>query len=217
LQICIGLGSFFCQIRDLTKAVVFLQNSLALLKSITLADVQNKYRSLILYHMSLALRKSGSFMDARNAAEVRARSTWPVCLVQEALRLSTENGHQPVQARCLHSLGDMHLEQGERQAAMMHYEAAYGLLRAMEDRLGQVQVLASMARAAADLHRHDSRTCECQALQLNKKCLDLAKDIGCKVLVFVTRHYLNINVSASDAQMPRSPPRTLCTTVGRRK
>lgn len=74
LQICVGLGSFFTQLRDLTKAIVFLQNALALLKSITLADVQTKYRSLILFYLSVALRKSGSLLDARSAGEVRAES-----------------------------------------------------------------------------------------------------------------------------------------------
>ena len=70
LQICVGLGAFFTQLRDLTKAVVFLQNALALLKTISLQDVQNKYRALILYHLSVALRKSGSVLDARSAGEV---------------------------------------------------------------------------------------------------------------------------------------------------
>lgn len=124
LQICVGLGAFFTQLRDLTKAVVFLQNALALLKTISLQDVQNKYRALILYHLSVALRKSGSMLDARSAGEVSPSLELPFlsALFQEALRLSTENGHQPVQARCLHSLGDIHLEQGERPvcSAFLH-------------------------------------------------------------------------------------------------
>lgn len=64
---------------------------------------------------------------------------------------------------------------------MMHLEAAYGLLKGMEDKSGQMNVLASMAKAAGILHKHDSTTCECQALQLNKKCLELSKEIGNKV------------------------------------
>lgn len=47
--------------------------------------------------------------------------------------------------------------------------------------MGQLWLLASMAKTALVLHRPHQQQCECQAIQLNKKCLDLAKAIGSKV------------------------------------
>lgn len=40
LQICVALGNLFTQIKDLSKAVVFLKNALGLLKTVSIVDVQ---------------------------------------------------------------------------------------------------------------------------------------------------------------------------------
>lgn len=57
-------------------------------------------------------------------------------------------------------------------------------MRQMNDRMGEIIVLGSMAKFASESRLHYSGQCECQAIQLNKKCLKLAKMIGCKVIFF---------------------------------
>ena len=54
-------------------------------------------------------------------------------------------------------------------------------MRSSNDRMGEVLVLASMAKSASESRSHYTGQCECQAIQLNKKCLEIAKSIGCKV------------------------------------
>uniref|UniRef100_A0A914UN04 RING-type domain-containing protein n=1 Tax=Plectus sambesii TaxID=2011161 RepID=A0A914UN04_9BILA len=167
LQICVGLGALFTLLKDLGKALVFLRNALAILHTVTMDDVHAKYKSVILYHLSVVLRKSGAIVDAKDACD-------------EALRLSMDSGNRPVQARCLSSLADINRELGETEKSWARYDAAYEIMRLINDRTGQVLVLGSMAKSASEGRRHDLGQCECQAIQLNKKCLDVAKNIGCK-------------------------------------
>ena len=89
--------------RDLSKALIFLRNALTILQLITVDDVHAKYKSSILYHLSVVLRLKGSLGDAREACE-------------EALRLSQESGSKSVYARCLSSLADIYRELGESEA-----------------------------------------------------------------------------------------------------
>ncbi|KIH55259.1 hypothetical protein ANCDUO_14587, partial [Ancylostoma duodenale] len=44
LQICVGLGSLFTLLRDLSKALIFLRNAMAIIQSVTVDDVHAKYR-----------------------------------------------------------------------------------------------------------------------------------------------------------------------------
>ena len=39
-------------------------------------------------------------------------------------------------------------------------------MREMDDKMGQVQVLSSMAKQAFNAHRHDTRQCECQVVTI---------------------------------------------------
>lgn len=70
LQICVGLGALFTLLKDLGKALVFLRNALAILHTVTMDDVHAKYKSVILYHLSVVLRKSGAIVDAKDACDV---------------------------------------------------------------------------------------------------------------------------------------------------
>lgn len=119
LQICVGLGALFTLLRlvfkltksllilnffrDLSKALIFLRNALTILQLITVDNVHAKYKSSILYHLSVVLRLKGSLGDAREACE-------------EALRLSQEAGSRSIYARCLSSLADIYRELGESEA-----------------------------------------------------------------------------------------------------
>lgn len=68
------------------------------------------------------------------------------------------------------------------QKSWARYEQAFRLLRKLNDRAGQVTVLTGMARSAAENKGvHYAGRCECQAIQLNRKCLELACLIGAKV------------------------------------
>uniref|UniRef100_A0A1I7ZRA3 RING-type domain-containing protein n=1 Tax=Steinernema glaseri TaxID=37863 RepID=A0A1I7ZRA3_9BILA len=173
LQICVGLGALFTLLRDLSKALIFLRNALAILQGITVDDVHAKYKSVILYHLSVVLRVKGSLVDAKEACE-------------EALRLSSEAGNRAVHARCLCSLADIYRELGESVAketltkSWARYEEAFRMMRNINDRMGEVIVLGSMAKSASESRSHYTGQCECQAIQLNKKCLEIAKMIGCK-------------------------------------
>ncbi|MFH4980442.1 hypothetical protein AB6A40_007151 [Gnathostoma spinigerum] len=173
LQICVGLGALFTLLRDLTKALIFLRNALAILQGITVDDVHAKYRSVTLYHLSVALRLKGSLLDAKEACD-------------EALQLSSEAGNRAIHARCLCSLADIYRELGETESretltkSWARYEEAYRMLSQINDRMGEVIVLGSMAKSASESRTHYAGQCECQAIQLNKKCLEIAKMIGCK-------------------------------------
>ncbi|VDN32432.1 unnamed protein product [Cylicostephanus goldi] len=70
LQICVGLGSLFMLLRDLSKALIFLRNAMAIIQSVTVDDVHAKYRCTILYHLSVALRMRGSLVEAKEACDV---------------------------------------------------------------------------------------------------------------------------------------------------
>uniref|UniRef100_F1KZS1 43 kDa receptor-associated protein of the synapse n=1 Tax=Ascaris suum TaxID=6253 RepID=F1KZS1_ASCSU len=173
LQICVGLGALFTLLRDLSKALIFLRNALAILQGVTVDDVHAKYRSVILYHLSVVLRIKGSLVDAKEACD-------------EALQLSSETGNRSVHARCLCSLADIYRELGESEAketltkSWARYEEAFRIMRQTNDRMGEVIVLGSMAKSASESRTHYTGQCECQAIQLNKKCLEIAKMIGCK-------------------------------------
>ncbi|CAD5210153.1 unnamed protein product [Bursaphelenchus okinawaensis] len=173
LQVCVGLGALFTLLRDLSKALVFLRNALSLLQLISVDNVHAKYKSVILYHLSVVLRIKGSLMDAKEACE-------------EALRLAEQTGGRSVYARALYSLADINRELGESEAretitkSWARYEQAFRIMRQMNDRMGEVLVLGSMAKSASESRSHYTGQCECQAIQLNHKCLELAKLIGCK-------------------------------------
>lgn len=66
-------------------------------------NVHAKYKSIILYHLSVVLRIKGSLMDAKEACE-------------EALRLSHQTGGRSTYARSLCSLADINRELGESEA-----------------------------------------------------------------------------------------------------
>nr|CDJ82423.1 unnamed protein product [Haemonchus contortus] len=173
LQICVGLGSLFTLLRDLSKALIFLRNAMAIIQSVTVDDVHTKYRCTILYHLSVALRMRGSLVEAKEACD-------------EALQLASETGNRALHARCMCSLADIYRELGESEAketltkSWARYEEAYRVLRASQDRMGEVLVLASMAKSASESRSHYTGQCECQAIQLNKKCLDIARMLGSK-------------------------------------
>ena len=160
--------------RDLTKALIFLRNALTILQLITVDNVHAKYKSAILYHLSVVLRLKGALGDSREACE-------------EALRLSQDSGSKAIYARCLCSLADIYRELGESEAretitkSWARYEQAFRIMREINDRMGEVIVLGSMAKSASESRSHYTGQCECQAIQLNKKCLEISKLIGCKV------------------------------------
>ncbi|KIH51180.1 hypothetical protein ANCDUO_18737 [Ancylostoma duodenale] len=56
--------------RDLSKALIFLRNAMAIIQSVTVDDVHAKYRCTILYHLSVALRMRGSLVEAKEACDV---------------------------------------------------------------------------------------------------------------------------------------------------
>lgn len=173
LQICVGLGVLFTLLRDITKSLIFLRNALAIVQTVTVEDVHAKYRALILLHLSVALRIRGSLVEAKEACD-------------EALRLSSECGNRTLHARCMCSLADIYRELGESEAketitkSWARYEEAFRIMRSSSDRQGEMVVLASMAKSASESRSHYSGQCECQAISLNKKCLEIAKMIGCK-------------------------------------
>ncbi|KAI3418752.1 hypothetical protein GPALN_007856 [Globodera pallida] len=161
LQLSLGLGNLFTLMRDLNKALVFLQNALGILQGIEANHVHAKYKDAI-------------------AAKARE-----VC--EESMDLAKSVGNKPVFARALASLADICRELGETEAretitkSWARYEQAFRLLRKLNDRMGQVTVLAQMAKSAAENKGvHYAGRCECQAIQLNRKCLEMASLIGAK-------------------------------------
>uniref|UniRef100_A0A1I8BLQ7 RING-type domain-containing protein n=1 Tax=Meloidogyne hapla TaxID=6305 RepID=A0A1I8BLQ7_MELHA len=136
--------------------------------------VHAKYRSAILYQLSVILRLKGRLAEARQVCE-------------ESIHLAKQVGNKPTFARALASLADIFCEIGETEAketvtkSWARYEQAFRLLRKINDRSGQIIVLASMARSASENKGvHYAGRCECQAIQLNRKCLELATLIGSK-------------------------------------
>ncbi|VDM93952.1 unnamed protein product [Onchocerca ochengi] len=175
LQVYIGLGVLFTLLRDLSKAILFLRSALAILEGITINNAHAKYRSVVLYHLSVVLRKSGSLVDARATCD-------------EAMKLAQETSNRSVYARCLCSIANIYCELGESEAketltkSWFRYEEAYRMMRQTKDRMGEILVLGSMARSASEYRTFYTGQCECQAIQLNKKCLEVAKAIGCRTL-----------------------------------
>ncbi|KAM3718543.1 hypothetical protein ACO02O_10502 [Dirofilaria immitis] len=173
LQICIGLGALFTLLRDLSKAILFLRSALAILEGITINDVHAKYRSVVLYHLSVVLRIRGSLVDARTICD-------------EAMKLAQETENRSVYARCLCSMANICCDLGESEAqetltkSWFRYEEAYRIMRQTNDRMGEILVLGSMAKSASEYRTYYTGKCECQAIQLNKKCLEVAKAIGCR-------------------------------------
>uniref|UniRef100_A0A183CLG6 RING-type domain-containing protein n=1 Tax=Globodera pallida TaxID=36090 RepID=A0A183CLG6_GLOPA len=174
LQLSLGLGNLFTLMRDLNKALVFLQNALGILQGIEANHVHAKYKSAILFQLSVILRLKGRYSEAREVCE-------------ESMDLAKSVGNKPVFARALASLADICRELGETEAretitkSWARYEQAFRLLRKLNDRMGQVTVLAQMAKSAAENKGvHYAGRCECQAIQLNRKCLEMASLIGAK-------------------------------------
>uniref|UniRef100_A0A1I7WXL5 Rapsyn_N domain-containing protein n=1 Tax=Heterorhabditis bacteriophora TaxID=37862 RepID=A0A1I7WXL5_HETBA len=112
LQICVGLGSLFTLLRDLTKALIFLRNAMAIVHSVTVDDVHAKYRCTILYHLSVALRIRGSLVDAKEACDL----IYGHIKIKEASQLAAETNNRALQARCMCSLADIYRELGESEA-----------------------------------------------------------------------------------------------------
>lgn len=70
LQICVGLGALFSQLKDNAKALLFLTNATELLESVTISDVRAKYRSQVSYHLSITMRQRGKYQEAKELSEV---------------------------------------------------------------------------------------------------------------------------------------------------
>ncbi|EJW83058.1 hypothetical protein WUBG_06032, partial [Wuchereria bancrofti] len=161
------------KIRDFSKAILFLRNALAILEGVTVNDVHAKYRSVVLYHLSVVLRRKGSLVDARATCD-------------EAMKLAQETSNRSVYARCLCSVANICRDLGESEAketltkSWSRYEEAYRMMRQTNDRMGEVLVLDSMAKSASECRTFYTGKCECQAIQLNKKCIEVAKAIGCR-------------------------------------
>lgn len=133
--------------RDLSKALIFLRNALTILQLITVDNVHAKYKSLILYHLSIVLRLKGALADAREACE-------------ESLRLSSESGSKAIYARCLTSLAEIYREMGESEAretvtkSWARLEQAFRIMRQINDKMGETIVLGSMAKSAGESRSH---------------------------------------------------------------
>ncbi|VDK31048.1 unnamed protein product [Gongylonema pulchrum] len=155
LQVCVGLGALFTLLRDMSKAIIFLRNALAILHGVTVDDVHAKYRSVVLYHLSVVLRIRGSLADAKAACD-------------EAMQLAQETGNRSVYARCLCSLADICRELGESEAketltkSWARYGEAYRIMRQTNDRMGEILVLGSMAKSASECRTYYTGQCECQ-------------------------------------------------------
>lgn len=84
-------------------------------------------------------------------------------------------------------MADINRELGESEAketltkSWARYEQAFRISRQINDRMAEVLILSSMAKSASESRSHYTGQCECQAIQLNTKCLELSKIIGCKV------------------------------------
>lgn len=104
------------------------------------------------------------------------------------------------------SLADIYRELGESEAretvtkSWARYEQAFRLMSQLNDRLGQVIVLGSMAKSASESRAHYSGQCECQAIQLNKKCLEIAKMIGCKVSMMILSGYTSLGAQVASCK-----------------
>uniref|UniRef100_A0A0N4Z3Z2 RING-type domain-containing protein n=1 Tax=Parastrongyloides trichosuri TaxID=131310 RepID=A0A0N4Z3Z2_PARTI len=173
LQVCIGLGALFTILKDLSKALLFLQNSLQILQSITVDHLHAKYKCVILYHLSIVMKLKGKLINAREACE-------------EGLKLASETNNRAIYGRCLCSIADIFRELGESETmetvtkSWARYESAFRLMNKINDKMGEVIVLSSIAKSASESRSHYAGQCECQAIQLNRKCLEIAKSIGCK-------------------------------------
>ncbi|CAG9532182.1 unnamed protein product [Cercopithifilaria johnstoni] len=201
LQVCIGLGILFTLLRDFSKAILFLRNALAILDGVTINDMHAKYRSIVLYHLSVVLRRNGSLINAR-------------AMCDEALKLAQETGNRSVYARCLCSMADICRDLGESEAketltkSWSRYETAYRIMRQTNDRMGEVLVLGSMAKSASECRTLYTGRCECQAIQLDKKCLEVAKAIGCRYAMMkchqrLQDHYNQLNDEDSEESTRR--------------
>lgn len=83
--------------------MIFLRNALTILQLITVDNVHAKYKSTILFHLSVVLRLKGSLTDARETCE-------------ESLRLAFQTANRAIYARALCSIADINRELGESEA-----------------------------------------------------------------------------------------------------
>lgn len=83
--------------------MIFLQNALTILQLITVENVHAKYKSTILYYLSVVLRLKGSLADAHETCD-------------ESLRLAFQTGNRAMYARALCSMADINRELGENEA-----------------------------------------------------------------------------------------------------
>uniref|UniRef100_T1J5G7 RING-type domain-containing protein n=1 Tax=Strigamia maritima TaxID=126957 RepID=T1J5G7_STRMM len=161
----IGLGQVFAFLKDYEKSLRFHSRAHEISKSLSC-----KFVRLALVHLVTPLRKLGRLAEAADCC-------------QEALQMSLQTNDRPSQARCLLALGDIYRNRNELERAHSQYEMAFSLLKEMDDRLGQAQVLMGMAKTMTAMKRQSS-VCDCKALEINNKALEISTALGNKLFMY---------------------------------
>ncbi|CAM1294387.1 RAPSN (predicted) [Pycnogonum litorale] len=169
LECFIVLGILFTVLKDYDKALKFLLKAFHASKSFKICDFNSKYQRHVLLHLATALRKVGRLCEAVQHCE-------------DALRMAIDSGDRPTQAYCLCCQGDIFRQKNDLERAYPRYEAAFSIMIETDEKLGQCIVLSNMAKTLF-LMKKVKKACACKALEYNARALDIATNVGNKLLM----------------------------------
>ncbi|XP_059144980.1 43 kDa receptor-associated protein of the synapse-like [Physella acuta] len=156
------MGALFCCLGDYESCIAYCNNSMDLIGDLMDDDPNLKYRRQVSVSIATAVKKMGRYSEAMDSCE-------------DAMQLAMRLNDRPVQARCLYLFADIHRKRNDIERASPRYESASSIMSEIGDRLGQVEVLGGMAKAAACLRDYE------KAIELNEKALELATKVGTKL------------------------------------
>ncbi|GAB6029808.1 hypothetical protein CHUAL_005520 [Chamberlinius hualienensis] len=179
----IGLGDVFGQLNDHEKSIRLYAKAYDLIKGVKTnkgmaggcgsqssnagAGTYAKFLRLVLASISGPLRRLGKANEAY------------VC-TEDAMKMALRVKDKPIQAKCLSSFADIYRTKTDVDRAFSTYELAYSIMMDIGDKPGQLEVLSGMAKTLSLMTRL-GRICDCKALEINDKVLEIASILGNKV------------------------------------
>ncbi|XP_064594638.1 43 kDa receptor-associated protein of the synapse-like isoform X2 [Liolophura sinensis] len=157
-----GLGHLYISLRDFEKGLFYHIRSKDLARGLV-HDVTAKFQRLVAVNMAIAYLKLTRYIEAMDQCE-------------DAMKMALSHNDRAVQAKCLRVFAEIHRKRNDPAKAIPRYDTANNLMAEIGDKLGQVEVLAGLAKLQAAQGQYD------QAVETNLRALDLGQNVGNKLI-----------------------------------
>lgn len=173
MQVYVCLSELFSRLQDADKSASYASKAYNICRTLHVNELNNRFHRIALLQMAMALRKQGELGDAHDYCS-------------EAARLSLIAGDQPCYAKSIRIMGDIYRKKMEIGNAYRQYESAINSALKMDDRLCQIEAMDGAAKCL-EILRIQQRICNCRPLEFNTRLLEIANEVGAKLLTRTVR------------------------------